>query len=176
MSYICGRIQKHTPMKTKFLLPPRYKVFGWILLGIASILYVWINVIGDISFLANAKILCIYYSDALLWTKPAGSKFFRMYQTDIQPDIIGILLITGCLFVAFSRLKVEDEYIMKIRLESLVWATCVNFVLLILAIIAIWGTDFLIVMEYNMVTILILFVLRFHYVLFQSRKVKDNEK
>ncbi|MCX6279994.1 MAG: hypothetical protein NT004_18165, partial [Bacteroidetes bacterium] len=99
-----------------------------------------------------------------------------LHETDIQPDIIGILLIIGCLFVAFSRLKVEDEYIMKIRLESLVWATCVNFILLIFAIIAIWGTDFLVVMEYNMVTTLILFVIRFHYVLFLSKKIQGNEK
>ena len=163
-------------MKTKFLLPPKFKAFGWILLSIAIILYIWVNVIGDIPFLANAKILCIYYSDAPLWKHPACSRFFQLHQTDIQPDIIGILFIIGCLFVAFSRLKVEDEYIMKIRLESLVWATCVNFILLILAIIAIWGTDFFVVMEYNMVTILILFVLRFHYVLFKSRKIQGNEK
>ena len=163
-------------MKTKFLLPPKYKIFGWILFGIALILYMWINAVGDIPFLANAKILCIYYSDAPLWNNPAPSKFFQLHKTDIQPDIIGILLIIGCLFVAFSRLKVEDEYISKIRLESLVWSVCVNFILLIVAIITIWGTDFFIVMEYNMVTILILFVLRFHYVLFQSRKIKDNEK
>ncbi|MEI6436239.1 MAG: hypothetical protein WCP32_15500 [Bacteroidota bacterium] len=163
-------------MKTKFLLPPKFKAFGWILLSIATILYVWVNVIGDIPFLANAKILCIYYSDAPLWQKPPSSKFFQLHETDIQPDIIGILLIVGSLFVAFSRLKVEDEYIMKIRLESLVWATCVNFILLIGAIIAIWGTDFLVVMEYNMVTTLILFVIRFHYVLFLSRKIQGNEK
>jgi hypothetical protein len=163
-------------MKTKFLLPTRFKTFGWILLSIAVMLYFWVQLIGDIPFLANAKILCIYYSDAPLWKNPASSKFFQLHQTDIQPDIIGILFIIGCLFVAFSRLKVEDEYIMKIRLESLVWATLVNFVLLIIAIIAIWGTDFLVVMEYNMITILILFVMRFHYVLYLSKKTQGNEK
>ncbi len=163
-------------MKTKFLLPPKFKSVGWILIGVSLILYLWANLIGDIPFLANAKILCIYYSDANLWKNTAASKFFQLRQTDIQPDIIGILLILGCLFVAFSRLKFEDEYIMKIRLESLVWATCVNFILLIIAIIAVWGTDFLVVMEYNMVTILILFVIRFYYVLFLSRKIPGNEK
>lgn len=163
-------------MKTKFLLPPKFKAIGWVLLSIATILYIWVTVIGDIPFLANAKILCIYYSDAPLWTKPASGKFFQLHETDIQPDIIGIFLIVGSLFVAFSRLKVEDEYIMKIRLESLVWATCVNFILLLIAIIAIWGTDFLVVMEYNMVTTLILFVIRFHYVLYLSKKIQGNEK
>jgi hypothetical protein len=163
-------------MKTKFLLPPKFKTFGWILLSIATILYVWVTVIGDIPFLANAKILCIYFSDAGLWQKPPSSKFFQLHETDIQPDIIGIFLIIGSLFVAFSRLKVEDEYIMKIRLESLVWATCVNYILLLIAIIAIWGTDFLVVMEYNMVTTLILFVIRFHYVLYLSKKIQGNEK
>ena len=161
-------------MKTKFLLPPGYKLFGWILLGIAVLLYAWVMGIGDIPFLANAKILCFYYSDAPLFKHEATSRFFQWHETDIQPDIIGILAIVGCLFVAFARLKVEDEYIAKIRLESLVWATCVNFILLIIAIIAIWGTDFLAVMEYNMITTLILFVIRFHFVLFLSRKIKGE--
>jgi small-conductance mechanosensitive channel len=163
-------------MRTRFLLPRKFKPFGWILLAIAILLYLWINVFGDIPLLANAKILCIYYSGFPLEKNPATSMFFQVHQTNLAPDIIGILIIVGCLFVAFSRLKIEDEYISKIRLESLVWATCVNFILLIIAIMTIWGLDFLVVMEYNMVTILILFVLRFHYVLFQSRKIKGNEK
>lgn len=163
-------------MKTRFLLPPKFKIFGWILLVIAIIIYIWVNVFGDIPLLSNAKILCFYYSSSPLEQNPPISKFFYIQRANLEPDIIGILIIIGCLFVAFSRLKVEDEFISKIRLESLVWATCVNFILLILAIVTIWGIDFLVVMEYNMVTILILFVLRFYYVLFQSRKTKGNEK
>ncbi|MEI6901143.1 MAG: hypothetical protein WCL00_14800 [Bacteroidota bacterium] len=163
-------------METKFLLPTKFKAIGWFLFGISILLYLWVNLIGDIPFLANARIICVYYSDAPLFKAAGASKFFQFHQTDITPDIIGILLIIGCLFVAFSRLKVEDEFIMKIRLESLVWATLVNFILLIIAIIAIWGADFFVIMEYNRVTILILFVVRFHYVLYKSRKMEGNEK
>jgi hypothetical protein len=163
-------------MKTKFLLPPKFKNFGWILMGTSILLSIWINVIGDIPFLANAKILCIYYSGFPLEQHPASNPFFQIHRTNLQLDIIGILAIVGCLFVAFSRLKTEDEYISKIRLESLVWATYVNFILLIVAIIAIYGIDFLDVMLYNMITILILFIIRFHFIIYRLKKIKENEK
>lgn len=163
-------------MKTKFLLPPNYKIIGWVLLGISLFIYLYINIIGDIPILSEARILCLYNSDSPFMQKPPVSRFFQWHKTDIQLDIVGILMITGCLFVAFSRLKVEDEFIMKIRLESLVWATIVNCILMIIAILAIWGSDFLVVMEYSMVTSLILFVIRFHYELFMSKKIREYEK
>jgi len=161
-------------MKTKFLLPHKFKIFGWILFAISILLYISDIAFGDIPLLAKAKILCVYHSDDFPFVKNPPNKFFQMQEVNLEPDIIGILLITGCLLVAFSRLKVEDEYTAKIRLESLVWATFANFILLILAILTIWGRDFITVMEYNMVTILILFVIRFHYVLFQSGKIKSE--
>jgi cytochrome bd-type quinol oxidase subunit 2 len=163
-------------MKTKFLLPVKFKTIGWILLGIAILLSLWINVIGDIPFLAQAKILCVYYSGFPFEQNPADGHFFQYHQTNLQLDIIGILAIVGCLFVAFARLRTEDEYISKIRLESLVWATYVNFILLIIAIIAVYGIDFLDVMIYNMITILVLFIIRFHFILYRMRKIKENEK
>lgn len=163
-------------MKTKFLLPTKFKNIGWILLGIAILLSLWINVISDIPFLAQAKIFCIYYSGFPLEQHPTDSHFFQYHQTNLQLDIIGIFAIVGCLFVAFARLKTEDEYISKIRLESLVWATYVNFILLIIAILAIYGIDFLDVMIYNMITILVLFIIRFHFILYRLRKIKENEK
>ena len=163
-------------METRFLLPTGFKVAGWILLAAAIVLYLWVNFIGDIHFLSEARIFCIYHSDLPFTGDHTGTRFFKWRVTDITPDVVGILAIAGCLFVAFSRLKVEDEYIAKIRLESLVWATIVNFVLLAVAIITIWGSEFFVVMEYNMVTTLILFVIRFHYVLYQSRKPTGYEK
>jgi peptidoglycan/LPS O-acetylase OafA/YrhL len=85
--------------------------------------------------------------------------------------------ILGLLFIAFAREKQEDEYIESIRLKSLQWAVLVNYFLLL---IATWlvhgghGFTFIDVMIYNMLTVLIIFIVRFHLVL-RKNKVNNPE-
>lgn len=81
---------------------------------------------------------------------------------------VGLILSLG--FIAFSREKVEDEAIQFFRLEALQWAVYANYVVLILGILLVYGMDFFSVMTYNMFTVLIIFILRFRYVLFQYNK------
>jgi len=73
------------------------------------------------------------------------------------------------LFIAFAREKQEDEFIGRLRLESLQWAVLVNYILLLLATWLIHGFSYIDVMMYNMLTILIFFILRFHVLLFRNR-------
>jgi hypothetical protein len=70
--------------------------------------------------------------------------------------------------VGFSKEKIEDEYIASIRMNALVWAVFVNYSLLIVAFIFIYDLSFLNVMAYNMFTVLLLFIIRFHYLLFKK--------
>ena len=86
-------------------------------------------------------------------------------------EIAAIGSIVGLLFIAFSKVKVEDEYVSKIRLESLQWAIYFNFVLLILATIFVHGMLYFQVIIFNMFTPLIFFIVRFYYILF----IKNSE-
>lgn len=81
---------------------------------------------------------------------------------------VGLIISLG--FIAFSREKIEDEAIQYFRLEALQWAVYANYLVLIISILAVYGTNFFQVMAYNMFTVLIIFVLRFRYVLFQYNK------
>lgn len=74
-------------------------------------------------------------------------------------------IIAGLLLIAFSREKTEDEYIAKIRLESLQWAVLINYILLIISTWLVHGFAYIDVMMYNMLTVLIIFIIRFHLVL-----------
>ncbi|MCB0375018.1 MAG: hypothetical protein KDD04_03770, partial [Sinomicrobium sp.] len=67
--------------------------------------------------------------------------------------------------------KDEDEFIGRIRLESLVWATYVNYGVLLLSFLFVYGLSFFWVMIVNMYTILIFFVVRFNL---QLRKLKNS--
>ncbi|WP_346317070.1 hypothetical protein [Chitinophaga sp. YIM B06452] len=139
-------------MKPKYLLPHLYKKIGWII-TIPFLLYgIYSYILGDI-FFNNLP----FDADSL------DSEF------PLLGTIILIGLLAGLLLVSFSKERTEDEYISRLRMESLQVAVIVNYVLLILAALALFGLDFLSVMVYNMFTILLIFIIRFHFLLYRNK-------
>jgi len=161
--YLCQVIKKKYIMETKFLLPNKFKMIGLILLGIAT---VWLLLFDKIQF-PDIKVLSIY----------DGSKtWFSFINNTINDEIITLLFIIGACFVGFSREKREDEFIAKNRMESLLWASYINYALLVLSVIFVYDIGFLNIMIYNMFTLLIIFIIRFNLVLIRSKKLSKNEK
>jgi hypothetical protein len=99
-----------------------------------------------------------------------------MITNNILNDIIGILIIISSLLVAFSKEESEDEYISKIRLESLVWAVYVNYGILLFSFLIIYDISFLWVMLFNMFTILIFFIVRFNWQISKLKKSANYEE
>lgn len=99
--------------------------------------------------------------------------YFNLVANNIFDELILLLLILGGALIAFTREKVEDELIAKIRLDSLVWAVYANYLILILAIIFIYGLPFLWVMVFNIFTTLIIFLLKFNLALRKLRKSQE---
>jgi hypothetical protein len=99
-----------------------------------------------------------------------------MQEINIIQTLIGVLFIIGGLLIMFSKEKIEDEYITKIRLTSLLWAVFINYILLILAFIFVYNLAFISVMICNMFTILIIFIIRFHFLLYKNSKNLVSEK
>jgi hypothetical protein len=148
-------------MKSSLLLPSRYKWIGIIVLVPSLILGILVR-FKDFSF------------DFL--TLPSKAKQEGMQKIFNFDEIINLTdelaltgIIIGLLFIAFAREKQEDEFIGKIRLESLQWAVLINYVLLLVATWLVHGLGYIDVMMYNMLTILIFFIIRFHTVLFRNR-------
>lgn len=96
--------------------------------------------------------------------------------SNITDEIASILLIVGGILVSFLKTKDEDEYISKFRMESLIWATYVNYLVLIVAILFVFDLSFFNIMICNMFTILVFFICRFQYVLYVSKNVIENEE
>jgi ABC-type Fe3+-siderophore transport system permease subunit len=105
-----------------------------------------------------------------------NTTYFSIISKNVVPTAIGVLFIIGALLVSFSKEKLEDEFIAEIRQSSLLWAVLVNYILLLLAFVFIYGLAFMNVMIYNMFTILIIFIIRFNYILYKSSKEMPNEK
>ncbi|MDA3820937.1 MAG: hypothetical protein PF590_10820 [Candidatus Delongbacteria bacterium] len=102
--------------------------------------------------------------------------FFDMIENNVFNELAGILLIVSLVFIAFSREKQEDEYISKIRLESLLWATYINYGILVLSLIFLYNFAFFWVMIFNMFTLLIIFIVRYYIMLNKMKREMTNEE
>ena len=85
--------------------------------------------------------------------------------------------ISGAILVTCSREKIEDEMVRQLRLNSLLVALYINYAVLIVCSLFVYGLDFLYVMIYNMFTMLIIFMAVFRYRMWQfNKEVKDEEQ
>lgn len=153
------------------LLPNKYKKIGWLILLPATIMGVALIFTNFEGWPITGKVFAFWSYEVF-----GESKSFSFIKTNITNTLTGVLFIVGALLVIFSKEKNEDEYIAQLRQSSLLWAVLVNYILLLIAFLFIYGTPFLSVMLYNMFTVLIIFIVRFNYVLFRNAKSVADEK
>jgi len=160
-------------MKINYLFPNKFQKIGWLILipsaiiGLITLIYEY-----EPSFL-DFNVPAIFVNE-ISFTD--SKRLFGMVNNNILNEILGILIIVSSLFVAFSKEKSEDEYISKIRLESLVWAVYVNYVILLLSFIFIFDFSFLWVMLFNMFTVLLFFIIRFNWQISKLKKSAHYEE
>lgn len=151
-------------MKTKLLLPNYYKMIGLVVLLISTALWIYVVVSGNDLLIPETNMFAMVNGDGI-----GKNKYFTLAKVNLTYTLTGVLFIAGSLLIAFSREKTEDEYIMKLRLSSFQWAVLVNYLLLIFMFLFVYGIDFITVMLYNMFTTIILFIVRFNYLLLKNR-------
>ena len=156
--------------ESKMLLPYRWKKIGWFLLVPFFVLGLLYLVLGD-EFTFNFAHL--HFGANTLFSN--DNWLFSLKNNDFTDEIISIGLIVGILLTAFSKEKVEDEWIARTRLDAMLWAVYLNTILLLLSIIFLYGDFFWQVMILNLFTAPLFFLLRFRYVLWQSEKENNNE-
>lgn len=159
-------------MKTRFLFPNAFKKPSLIVFVLTTISMIIISNLNDyLNLHLNVKTFAFFSNQA--FKEPL---YFRWFEDDIFPELLGIILILSGLIFAFSKEKTEDEMISKIRTESLVWATYINYAVLLFCIIFIYGFAFFNVMIYNMFTLLFIFIVRFHWMLYKNNQICNHEE
>ncbi len=158
-------------MKSNYLFPSKFKVLGLVILIPVSILGLLMLIYSYEPEILNVNVLSIISEE---FSKPFS--FLSIENNNIYNEIIGCLLIVSALMVAFSKEKKEDEFIAKIRLESLVWATYFNYAILFVSMIFVFDFAFLWVMVFNMFTLLIFFILRFNWQVWKMNKNTMDEE
>ena len=148
-------------MQSALLLPYKYKLIGTILfmvsLALGILVWFWDF---QLPFLT------------IILRKKAGNVFDDKINFTDEFALSGIIL--ALLFISFAREKREDEFINKTRLESWQWAVLINYILLLIATWTVHGLAYIDVMMYNMLTIPIIFIIRFHYVMYKTKSLTEN--
>lgn len=153
--------------ETKYLLSNKFKRYGWVL-------FICGCCIGLARFIPEVSSLTLPFPII-----DFSSKVISMKMSNI--DITGIsamlLIIVGSLLASMSKEKVEDEFVNKMRLESLVWALYVNFIIVILCILLLDGFTLILgVATFNLFALPTIFTLRFKYSLYKAVKGIRNEE
>ena len=158
-------------MKTKFLFPNKFKTLGW-LLFIPSIIITLIISFFNINTddYLNVTVFAILNDFPL--SKP---EHFLFIKNSIVDELLLIGLVCGGILVGFSKLKIEDEFTTKIRYESLVWAIYLNYALILLFTIFVYGMGYMQVLIHNVFTTLLFFILRFHYMIYKQNKSLQDD-
>lgn len=164
-------------MKQTLLLPSRFKTIGWFILIPATIAGIVLIATSFESEWLTTSVFALFNDELFFGKHELGkSQNFSFITVDVTNTLVGVLFIIGGLMVGFSKEKREDEFIANLRLSSLLWSVWVNYVLLLFAFLLIWNFAFLNVMVYNMFTILIIFIIRFNYILHRSTKSMADDK
>ncbi|MCH8486581.1 MAG: hypothetical protein LAT75_06925 [Candidatus Cyclonatronum sp.] len=152
------------------LLPASFRKPGWVLFSNFSILGIIL-----LFFQIEPEWLDLTLF-AVVTSEPLGpDRWFTFTQTNIATELTATGIIIGGLMLAFSRRETEDEYITRIRLESLVWAVYANYIVLLFAIWFVFSSPFFTVMIVNMFTVLLIFIMRFEWVMFRLSREGSHE-
>ncbi len=142
-------------MKTMRLLSPAWKWPGLILsltgLTLGALSVFWEFEFGWLCFRVRAQ-----------------GDFFRSETENFTNELALTLTVVGLLILAFTRERDEDERVRQIRLEAFQWSILIHFIILLMGNWALYGSAFFYLMTFNLFTPLLVFLLRFYYVLYIS--------
>lgn len=152
-------------MKTTYLFPSKYKTIGWFVLIPSALLGLFTVITEYEPNALNVHVPAIFIDNFF-----GQHQLFGLASNNILNEILGVLVIISALLVAFSKEVSEDEYISKVRLESLVWAVYFNYGILLIAFLFIYNISFVWVMIFNMFTVLLFFIIRFNWQISKLKK------
>lgn len=162
-------------MDTKLLLPNRFKRIGWfifvpcLILTILSIL----QLTSALSFFDGEHILS-QWTTIKVPEKGTLEALFDETSNDLAGEILMTLTALGFFFVAFSRERTDDEWIMKVRLESLLCAFYAHLGGFLLSVWLSYSLAFYAVLSWNMLTAPLVFLARFHWIVYVKPYLEER--
>lgn len=100
--------------------------------------------------------------------------FSKGFTCNFNGELSLLLTLTSLFMIAFAREKKEDEYVRTVRLHALQTSLYINYALLAIASILIYGFSFLWVMYSALFSMLIIFIIIYYYQLHLRPRLANN--
>lgn len=152
-------------MKSNLLLPHRFKLTGLLIFlpgfagGIAALFFGW-----------TPEWMTV---ELPMWLPGVSGTIFQPAKNILIDEVALTFTMSGLLLMAFSREKQEDEFIRHTRLESLQWSFLISLVLFVVASWVVYNDWYWYVLIFNMISIPVFFLIRFHWVLYRAMPSHD---
>lgn len=164
-----------TAMYTKLLLPNRYKRLGWIIFVPCLILTILsiLQISPALSFFDGEHILS-KWTTLVVSEQSSLAKALDGQSNDLAGEILMTLTALGFFFVAFSRERTDDEWIMRVRLESLLWGFYIHLAGFLVAAWLSYSLAFYVFLSWNMLTAPLVFLARFHWIVYVKPYLEER--
>jgi hypothetical protein len=131
--------------------------------------------IGWILFFPLAILLVLngfydYEINWLTWDNFRSGDILNTSNENFTNEISIVGTFLSLFFIAFSKEKQEDEYIQKIRLDSLLIAFYVYGLLTVFGTLVFYSVGYLEFMGFNMFSIQLVFIIRFRWVMYRQQE------
>ncbi|MBP3497085.1 MAG: hypothetical protein J6K33_04540 [Alistipes sp.] len=144
-----------------FLLPHIFGKIGWFILVPFTIFGLFIMFTGG--------------AEVNLGRFFSATGNHREIESQILNNITIIGLLIGLIFTSCSREKYEDEMISALRLDSLLLALYISVVVLIVAVLCLYGNNFYEFLIYQMFILPLIFLVTFKIKMWRLNRDNDEE-
>lgn len=165
-------------MKTSYLFPHRFKVVSGVVFIVALTAMFLLYASGEDEYQITAKVFAIIAdvsltNDNILF---GDTVFFSWIENTVTDEICMLFVLVSGILFAFAKEKHEDEMVAAIRLHSLAWATIINYVILLLGYLFVYGFVFFNVMMVALVSQLLIFIILFRYKMYRFYNTLQHEE
>ena len=148
-----------------YLFDNKYKKISGLVFYLTSIIGLYLLIRDKILDLFTLNVYSLFSESISDLTYGGG-----WIENGLGDEIFTTIIIISGLINSFSKEKIEDELISKIRLESLTMSLFISYSLVIISTFLIYNLSYMYVLVFNLFIIPLLFNLIFRYRLYQHYK------
>ena len=148
-----------------YLFDNKYKKISGLVFYLTSIIGLYLLITDKIFDLFTLNVYSLFSESISDLTYGGG-----WIENGLGDEIFTTIIIISGLINSFSKEKIEDELISKIRLESLTMSLFISYSLVIISTFLIYNLSYMYVLVFNLFVMLLLFNLIFRYRLYQHYK------
>ncbi len=153
-----------------YLLPRRFRFAGYVL-TVFGILLSYVRFSVDLKLKPlNLKVFAFY-------SAYFEKKYFTIIENNFTEEAAMLFLLTGLMFIAFAKEKTENQLIRDLRLKALILAIYLDFMMIFLAVIFIYGLAFVQFLVLNLFLMIFLYVIisKYYFIRYQKEIINYQE-